>query len=199
MDIQTADNKFQNITFGDSSFDELKEELSRTTDQQQHHLGLFLGSYLPDKEKALEEFSSALNRKIHTINTQELVSKIESQTFTKLDTLFDGLDRSDEILYFKNGGKLCGTYTGYSHSHVKYATPQERYFLNKVKAFKGLVVVDIDELSDADKTLRRAAHSIVTFYLPDSKLQRFMWHLKNFSAHGFELKTKRPEAYGEAS
>lgn len=199
MDIQTVDNKFQNITFGNSSFDELKEELSRTADQQQQHLSLFLGSYLPSKRKALDEFASTLNRDIHTINTEELVSRIESETYANLDALFEGLDRSDEMLYFKNGGKLCSTYTGYSHSHVKYATPQERYFLKKVKAFKGLVVVDIDEFSDADKTLRRAAYSIVSFYLPDSKLQRFMWHLKNFSAHGYDLKTKRPEAYGDAS
>ncbi|SMO40185.1 hypothetical protein [Fodinibius sediminis] len=199
MDIQTADNKFQNVTFGEASFNELEDELSRTANDRQHHLSLFLGLYEPNKQKALDELARKLNREVKVIHTEELITKIESETFGNLDKLFEGLDQSDVILYFKNGGKLCGTYTGYSHSRIKYATPQERYFLNKVKDFNGLVIVDIDEFTDADKTLRRAAQSVVSFVLPGSKWQRFLWHLKHYSFHGFELKTKRPDAYGEAS
>ncbi|SHF86949.1 hypothetical protein SAMN05443144_11473 [Fodinibius roseus] len=199
MDIQTADNKFQSVKFGDSSFEELKNELARTADHEQHHLSLFLGLYEPHKQKALNEIAAKLDREVETIRTDKLVSTIESETFDNLDTLFSGLSQSDVILYFKNGGKLCGTYTGYSHSRVKYATPQERYFLKKVKQFNGLVIVDIEEFTDADMTLRRAAQSVVSFFLPGSRWQRFIWHLKNYSFHGVELKTKRPEAYGEAS
>lgn len=199
MDIQTADNTFQNVKFGEPSFRELKDELARTADRKQHHLSLFLGLYEPHKQKALDEIATKLNREVKIIHTEELISKSESETFANLDTLFEGLDRSDIILYFKNGGKLCGTYTGYSHSRVKYATPQERYFLKKIKQFNGLVIVDIEEFTDADKTLRRAARSVVSFFLPGSKWQRFLWHFKNYSFHGVELKTKRPEAYGEAS
>lgn len=199
MDIKTADNKFQDVTFGDSSFGELKDELAAKANRDEHHLSLFLGLYEPDKQKALEEIAAKLDREVRTIPTEELISKMESVTFDNLDTLFGGLDQSDVILYFKNGGKLCGSYTGYSHSRVKYATPQERYFLKKVQSFKGLVIVDIEEFTDADKTLRRAAQSIVSFFLPDSKWQRFLWHFRNYSFHGVELKTKRPEAYTDAS
>lgn len=199
MDIKSADNKFQDVTFGDSSFSDLKDELALTANNKQHHLSLFLGLYEPSKQKALEEIADRLDRDVRIIHTEELISKIESETFDNLDKLFKGLDQTDVILYFKNGGKLCGSYTGFSHSRVKYATPQERYFLKKVKNFQGLVIVDIEEFTDADKTLRRAAQSIVSFYLPESKWQRFMWHLRNYSFHGVELKTKRPEAYGKAS
>lgn len=199
MDIKSADNKFQDVTFGDSSFNDLKDELALTANNKQHHLSLFLGLYEPSKQKALEEIAARLDRDVRIIHTEELISKIESETFDNLDKLFKGLDQTDVILYFKNGGKLCGSYTGFSHSRVKYATPQERYFLKKVKNFQGLVIVDIEEFTDADKTLRRAAQSIVSFYLPESKWQRFMWHLRNYSFHGVELKTKRPEAYGKAS
>lgn len=195
MDIQSVDNTFQDISYGDSSFEDLKDKLSRTANEKQHHLCLFLGLYEPNKKKALEEFADTLEREVKVIDTSELVTKIESETFQRLDDLFKDLQQSDTILYFKNGGKFCGSYTGNSSSRVKYATPQERYFLKKVKAFNGLVVVDINEYTDADKTLRRAAHSIVSFTLPDSKFQRFMWHLKNYTFHGCELKTKRPEAY----
>ena len=198
MDIQTPDNEFKNVNYGDDSFNKLREELERTADLKEHHLSLFLGVYKPNKQKALETIANQLDRDVEVIHTEKLVSKIESETFDNLDALFDEVHQSDAILYFKNGDKLCGAYTGNSHSRIKYATPQERYFMKKVKSFNGLVVVDIEEYTDADKTLRRAAQSIVSFNLPDSVFQRFMWHLKNYSTHGFELKTKRPEAYGEA-
>ena len=198
MDIQTPDNEFKNVNYGDDSFNKLREELERTADLNEHHLSLFLGVYKPNKKKALETIAHHLDREVEIVHTEKLVSKIKSETFDNLDAFFDDVHQSNVILYFKNGDKLCGAYTGNSHSRIKYATPQERYFMKKVKSFNGMVVVDIEEYTDADKTLRRAAQSIVSFNLPDSVFQRFMWHLKNYTTHGFELKTKRPEAYGEA-
>lgn len=197
MDIKTAENKFQHISYGDATYSELVNHLSSTADDGGHHLSLFLGMYEPNKQQALKELGEKLNRKVRIIDTSELSSRIELEAFAKLDDFFENMDQSDDILYFKNGDKLCGVYTSNSHSRVKYATPQERYFLKKVQAFKGLVIVDIEEFSDADKTLRRASQSVISFTLPQSKLKRFFWHLKNYSLHGYDLKTTRPEAYGE--
>lgn len=198
MDIKTPENKYQDVSYGDQEYNELVEHLVEDVQQDRHHLGLFLGIYEPNKQEALKQLGKKLNKQVTIIDTAELASRIESETYEKLDRFFADMNESEDILYFKNGDKLCGVYTSNSHSHVKYATPQERYFLKKVKDFSGLVIVDIEQFSDADKTLRRAAHSIVSFTLPKSKLKRALWHLKNFSAHGFELKTTRPEAYGEA-
>lgn len=197
MDIKSPENKFQHISYGDSNYLELIEHLSSNVNENTHHLSLFLGMYEPNKKKARNKLAKKLNRKIRVIDTSELASRVESETFEKLDAFFDEMNKSEDILYFKNGDKLCGVYSSYSHSRVKYATPQERYFLKKVKSFNGLVIVDIEEFTDADKTLRRAAGSVISFTLPDSKLKRFFWHLRKYSFHGFELKTKRPEAYGE--
>lgn len=197
MDIKTPENKFRKISFGDSNYQELVDHLSANIDKKEHHLCLFLGMYEPNKKEALKNLEQKLNRSVEIIDTSQIVSKIESETAENLDKLFDDLNQKDSIIYFKNGDKLSGVYTNYSHSRVKYATPQERHFLKKVKEFNGLVIVDIEEFADADKTLRRASHSIVSFTLPNSILKRFWWHLKNYSLHGYQLKTKRPEAYGE--
>ncbi|WP_445666100.1 hypothetical protein [Fodinibius sp. AD559] len=197
MDIKTPENKFQDVSYGEELYTELLDHLVTDVEKDRHHLSLFLGLYMANKKKALQDLKQKLNRKVRVVDTSDLSSRIESESFDKLDDFFDNIDQSDDILYFKNGEKLCGVYTSYSHSHTKYATPQERYFLKKVKAFNGLVIIDIEQFSDADKTLRRAAHSVVSFTLPDSKLKRAWWHLKNYSLHGFELKTTRPEAYGE--
>lgn len=199
MDIKTPENTFQDVSYGEQEYDDLMQHLAENVKKDRHHLSLFLGIYKPNKKKALKQLEDKLNKKVSTVDTSDIVSRIESETYEKLDQFFTDMHESDDILYLKNGDKFSGVYTSSSHSHVKYATPQERYFLKKVKEFNGLVVIDIEEFSDADITLRRAAHSIVSFTLPESKLKRAFWHLRNFSPHGFEIKTTRPEAYGEAS
>lgn len=195
MDIETPSDKFKKISYDSSSFNQLVTHLTDEIDKQTHHLCLFLGLYEPNKKEALKTLASKLDREIKFVDTDDLVSRVESETFENIDNFFEGLDQSDVILYFKNANKLGGVYTGNSQSRVKYATPEERHFIKKVKSFNGLVILDIEEFIDADKTLRRAAESIVTFTLPDSILKRFFWHLKHYTLHGCELKTKRPEAY----
>ncbi|HKK62052.1 MAG TPA: hypothetical protein VJ951_05805, partial [Bacteroidales bacterium] len=164
-----------------------------------HHLSLFLGVFLPDKKQALNKISDKTGLTVETIDFNDVVSRSEEETFSNLDRVFNKHKSMQSILYFRNGDKLCGAYTGFTHSRVKYATPQERYFLKKVQEYQGIVIVDITQYTAADKTLRRAAGSVISFPLPDSKMKRFLWHLKNYTLHGFELRSKRPEAYGEVS
>lgn len=187
----------QDLTFNENSSGQLNEIMKEAAESKSHHLCLFLGVYHPDKKSALKDVSNSTGLSVSTVDFNDLVHKSEKETFQKLDDFFDQHQNSESILYFKNGDKLCGAYTGFTHSRVKYATPQERYFLKKVRDFKGIVIVDITEYTAADKTLRRAAASIMSFPLPESTVQRFFWHLKNYTLHGFELRSKRPEAYGE--
>ena len=166
---------------------------------EQPHLMLFIGLYSPDKKQALSDLSTALDLKVTRLDFNDIVSKIETETFEKIDRLYDQIEDSGNILYFENGDKLCGAYTGFSHSKVKYATPQERYFLEKFGEYPGLVIIDITETDSADKTIRRAAATIVDFPLPKSPVRRMLWHLKNYSMHGYDIKTKRPERYTESA
>jgi len=195
--MTTGKETLHNLTFNDSSFQNLLDALSESVQQKSHHLALFLGVYLPDKKKALKKIADVTDLQIATVDFNDLVAKSEKETFQHMDDFFSRHQNTGSLLYFENGDKLCGAYTGFTHSRVKYATPQERYFLKKVRSFQGVVIVDITEYTAADKTLRRAANSVVSFPLPDSAIQRFVWHLKNYTLHGFELRSKRPEAYGE--
>src|SRR5699024_12780482 len=142
MEVKTADNEFQHVIYNDSQYSKLKDHLKQTAEQPQHHLSLFLGLYQPNKKKAVRDIAKNINREVKTIDTENYVSKIESDTFKKLDALFDNFDQTDVILYFKNGGKLCGSYTGNSQSRVKDATPQERYCLEKRQETTGRAIVE---------------------------------------------------------
>lgn len=199
MDIKTPENKLKNLSVKDDAFDEFIETLALKSQEPTHHLSLFLGVFLPDKKEALKRISQSTGLSVETIDFNEIVSKSEEETYRNLDEVFEKFQSSNSILYFQNGDKLCGAYTGFTHSRVKYATPQERYFLKKVQEYEGIVIVDITEYTAADKTLRRAAASVISFPLPDSLIKRFFWHLKNYTLHGFQLRSKRPEAYGEVA
>jgi len=195
MDIEAPEKQFQNVSYNDSSFEELAEYLNNHNATNPHHLSLFLGMYAPNKRRAVEHFAEKLNRNIRYVDTSDLIYRVESESIEAISQFFSGFKQTEDILYFKNANELAGIYVGNSQSQVKYATPAERYFLKEVKKFNGLVILDIEEFKDADKTLRRASKSVVSFTLPDSKLQRFWWHLKNYSFNGNDLNTVRPEAY----
>lgn len=197
MDLKISARKLDSITYNSDAYIEFKNNLPGYLEDSPYHLSLFLGLYLADKKTALEEIARVAKKEIERIDLNAIVLKSEEETINRLDELFELYKSPDSILYFENGSKLCGAYTGFTHSKVKYATPQERYFLEKVQAFGGLVIIDIPEYTDADQTIRRAAQSVISFPLPDSRLKRFLWHLKHYSLHGYDIKTKRPEIYGE--
>ncbi|MDX1618748.1 MAG: hypothetical protein R3224_08180 [Balneolaceae bacterium] len=184
------------MVFQDSDYGEL---LGKLENAETRLLVLFIGLYEPHKKKALRDLERSANLETNHFDFNDIVSKIESETFENIDRIFGGLPDSPALLHFSNGDKLCGAYTGFTHSKVKYATPQERHFLREVRKYRGLVVIDITETDSADETILRAADATVYFPLPNSPIRRILWHLKHYSLHGYDIKTKRPEPYEERS
>lgn len=196
MDIQSAQKEFQNVTYDDDSFEQLVYYLSNEIDAGAYHLSLLVGPSDDPKKDAVDRISEKTGRSIYTIDANEIISKIESESFENIDYVFKKYDASEALLYLKNGTRLCGAYTGFTQSAVKYATPQERYFLKKIQQNGGLYIVDIDTPDDMGKTLRRAAQSIVHFPLPQSMFKKLLRKIKGVSVHGYEIKTERPKQYG---
>lgn len=184
------------MIFNDPEYNNFIKNLRQTDG---HHLCLFMGLYEPDKKKALKKISKTTGKDVTRFDFNDIVSKKETETFEHIDRLFNEVVDPDSILYFSNGDKLCGAYTGFTLSKVKYATPQERCFLKKIKKIRGLIIIDIKETDNADGTMLRGAHSIIKFPLPKSPVRRILWHLKHYSLHGYDIKTKRPEIYADTS
>lgn len=197
MDIKTPAKKFTGITFDSAGFKELTDYLQTSKDDGASHLSLFLGPYRPHKDKAVRQLAEAVNLPVEQLDFNDLISKAEAESFRNLDRLFDSYENGASILYFVNGDTLCGAYTGFTKSMVKYATPQERYFLKKIQDFKGIAVIDITDYSAADATMQRAAQSLVKFPLPKSPVRRLLWQLRHYSFNGYDFKTPRPDAYAE--
>lgn len=199
MDIKSAEKSFQNVSYGGDSFDELINHLATHSAELPYHLSLLIGKSGEKKDEAVKKIADATGREIQSVDANEVISKVESESFENLDYIFKKYDSYNTLLYLKNGSRLCGVYTGYTQSRVKYATPQERYFLKKVQETGGMFVVDMDTSTDADTTIRRAAQSVINFPIPQSGLKKLFWKLKGISVHGYQIKTERPERYGETS
>lgn len=196
MDIKSAEQAFQDVTYGDNEYDQLLQQIEQDARSAPYHLSLFIGSSDDSKREAIEQIAGITGREVKTVDANDIATKIESQSQAHIDAVFEALDPADTILHLKNGSRLCGVYTGYTHSRVKYATPQERYFLKKIQEAGGLYVIEIDTDTDADTTIRRAAQSIVHFPPPQSGLKRLFWKIRKMvTVHGHEIKTERPEHY----
>lgn len=196
MNIKTAGQSFQDVTFDDDSFDHLLEHLEQSSTDEAYHLSLFIGKMDEKKEDALRQILDVTGREVNEVDANEIISKTESETYSNLDLFFKKFDAENSILYLKNGSRLCGVYTGNTQSRVKYATPQERYFLKKVQESGGLFIIDIDTSTDADTTIRRVAQSVVNFPPSQSMFKKIIRKLKGVSVHGYQIKTERPEQYG---
>ncbi len=123
---------------------------------------------------------------------EEIIVKNEEESFDRTDAFFDTLPDNPELLIFTNGEQLNGVYTGFTYSVVKYASPQEKHFLKRLKEVNCLKVIDFEDTYSLDETIVRHSKAVITFNPPTSPIERFFWHLSQFRVNGSRLPTKRP-------
>ncbi len=178
-------------TYGSSEYDSLLKEL--LSDKSSQTLLSFIGPYMPDKNSAVKSIIQQTGLEVQTYSFKDIVNKDNNITRQNIDQAFEGVDPEKNLLFFTNGANLCGNYMGNTFSKVKYATPEERHFLNKVEEFKGIIIVTIRSDDAADETIKRKSTAIINFPLPSSGLKRFGWLLRNYTFHGFKLPDERTE------
>lgn len=178
-------------TYNSSDYQAFLEEFSGRTDVE--GLLTFIGPYMPDKTKAVKTLSQKLEKQVKKRSFKDIVHKSNQKTRENIDEAFEDVDPERDILLFINGANLCGNYMGNTFSKVKYATPEERYFLDYVDNFGGLTIVTIRSDDASDETIKRKSEAIVEFPLPESFLKRASWKLRNYTFHGFKLPDERIE------
>jgi hypothetical protein len=186
-------NQLKEFNYGDPELDTLINQLKGIDLEGSYYLLLLTGPYKKAKKLFIDKLADRLGKKVAHINTHDVVTMNEKETEQNLDSLFDGFTDEDQILFFSNGDRLCGAYAGYTYSKVRYATPQERYLLSKINKIEKIVILDIVEEHNIDKTLQRFAHTNIHFPKPKAFFKRLTWNLGNTSFHGHNFTSKRPE------
>jgi len=187
-----SSNKLNAFEYHDSNVDSLFQKLREINLEDSYYLILLTGPYKKEKQNFIRKLSSETDRHITHIDTIDIVTMNEKETEKSIDSLFGNLSDDNNILFFSNGDRLCGAYAGFTYSKVRYATPQARYLMGKLNNIEKIVVIDIEEEDNVDKTLERFSHSQIRFQKPGSFFKRLTWKMGNVDFHGHSITSKRP-------
>lgn len=192
MDKQSTQESFKDITYPEKGFNELLKYFEDDFSANSSHLCLLIGEVEAAKKQALKNIAGKTDLDIYSVDANDIITQNEKESGQNIEELLENFNPDEQLLHLKNGSRLSGVYTAHSLSRIKYATPQEKYFIRKAKERGGLFVIDIDDPEEAERTIRRSAHSIINFPMPKSGLKKILWDLKHLTLQGSHLKNDRP-------
>lgn len=183
-----ADNTFE---YNSVNYKEFLKEF-RNFNSSKHNLIVFAGPFHTNRNAALDELKREVIGEVLEIDLSGIITEFEEETYQNIDKTLNNIDPNAPLIIFKNAEQLNGAYTAYSGSIVKYATPQEKYFLKHVKSIKAPVVLEFKDFDQLDRTVVRTADSVVFFRPPSSLIEKLAWKLQNVHVHGSSFLSPRP-------
>lgn len=148
------------------------------------------GKNRSDKKNLISKLKKS-SAEIKEIDLRDIVSTVEEETYENIENLFNSFN-GGEIIYLNNGDVLSGEYTGNTYSFRRYATPQEKYLLNKIVKSQSGFFLDLLDEANVNNLLERKSEAIVEFKAPKSGLSKLFWKLKQIGVHGHTFENKRP-------
>lgn len=164
----------------------------RNYDSAKHNLIVFAGPFHTNRNAALDELKREVMGEVVEVDLAEIIIPYEEETYQNIDAALEAIDQKAPLIIFRNAEQLNGAYTGFSGSIVKYATPQEKYFLQKVRSIQAPIVLEFKDFDQLDRTVVRTADSVVYFRPPSSLIEKLVWKLQNVHVHGSSFLSPRP-------
>jgi hypothetical protein len=100
---------------------------------------------------------------LYRVDLSAVVSKYIGETGKNLKRVFDAAEPSGAILFFDEADALFGKRTEVSDSHDRYANAQVNYLLERMEAYRGLIILSTNSREGLDEALARRIRSIVQF------------------------------------
>lgn len=164
----------------------------RTLDSSKHTLIVLAGPFTSNRKASLDELKREVLGEAIEIDLSEIITPYEEESYKNLDECIQDIEKNAPLVVFKNAEQLNGAYTAFSSSIVKYATPQEKYFLKKVKEINAPVVLEFKDFDQLDRMVVRTADSVVLFRAPSSLIEKLAWKAQNVHVHGSRFLSPRP-------
>ncbi|MAO64882.1 MAG: hypothetical protein CL666_07760 [Balneola sp.] len=183
-----AENTFQ---YNSPKYKDLLKEF-RQNDGSKHMLIVFAGAFDSNRNAAVDELKREIIGEPVEIDLTEIVTPYEEESYAQIDAHLNDIPSDSSLVIFRNAEQLNGVYTAFSASITKYATPQEKYLLNKIKDINCPVLLEFNDLDQLDRTVTRTADSVVLFNPPSSLLESIAWKIKNLHVHGSRFLSPRP-------
>lgn len=181
-----SSNSLQQFTYSDKEIDTFLKNLNQVNVDSSYYLTILSGSNRSARGSFMNKLKSATGSELQVIDLSEVITSVEEESYRNIDNLIDSLG-SEKIVWFSHGDDLDGEYTAFSSSVRRYATPQEKYLLNKIKGTEKIYFFEFNDETAVTNMLRRHAQTLITFPMPDTLFGR----LKQITVHGSSFNSKR--------
>jgi hypothetical protein len=138
---------------------------------------LFSGSSGTGKSTACEALAADLGRSLLKIDLSQAVSKYLGESEKQLAQVFDIAERSGAVLLFDEADALFGKRTAVSDAHDRYANIEVSYLLQRMDAFRGILVLTTNMQANMDAAFVRRLQFIVEFPFPDADQRERIWRI----------------------
>ena len=176
--------------YNSSSYNEFLKDFRKNTNQKK--IIVFAGNYSENRKYALTQFETEVIGEARIVSLNDYISASEETTLKNLDDLFNELKSVQSLVIFKDAEQLCGVYVGHTYSVVKYATPQEKYFIKKLKELNCSCIIEFENENHLDKAIERVADAVIVFKVPSSFIEKIFFWLSQVRVNGSNLPSRRP-------
>ena len=184
-------SKLEVLYHTDKEISNFLDRVSIINLKNSHYLLILIGPYQSGKNNLLNRLQKKIGNFVE-IDLSAVITQDEESSFKKIDELFIMISKTDKNILFNNGDVLTGQYTGYTYSSVRYATPQERYLLDKINGSEKFCALSLTEPAALDKRLENFAQAVVRFDKPKSLLARLIWNISRIKIQGHTFLSNRP-------
>ena len=183
------------LTHSDKEISQFITDLKSLNVDKSYYLTLLVGPYIKGKQNFMKKAASLVNEEIHSVDLDSVITTNEKETYSNINKLCDHLTSlPGKYVHFSNGDRLSGVYTSYSYSVKRYATPQEKYFLDKIKESEKVILLELKDRHNMNSYIRRNSHAVINFNRPVSMVDKLIWKIKQIRIHGHNFESSRKAA-----
>ena len=119
------------------------------------------------KTLAAKHLARELGRPLYRIDLSATVNKYIGETEKNLEQALAAAEELDIVLLLDEGDALLAKRTDVSSSTDRYANMETNFLLQRLEAFRGIIVVTTNDAERIDGAFRRRMDAILPFRLPD--------------------------------
>jgi ATPase family associated with various cellular activities (AAA) len=136
---------------------------------------LFGGSSGTGKTFSAEIIAKELGVDLQRIDLPSIVSKYIGESEKLLSKLFDAAEYGGCILLFDEADAIFGKRSEVKDANDRYANLEVSYLLQRMEAFRGLVILTTNQESNMDSAFMRRLRFVVQYPTPDVEARIRLW------------------------
>ena len=136
---------------------------------------LFAGPRGTGKTLAAEVLAHETRLDLYRIDLNRVVSRDIGETEKNLARLFEAAETAGALLFFDEADALFGKRTTVKDSHDRHAAAETGYLLQRIEAFRGIVILSTDRRENVPPTFLRRLTFAMEFVFPDLAERVEIW------------------------